>query len=77
MNIVKAQGGIEWVRHIIDYGSRMGAGLQVRVADIDGDGDLDVIAGGKSGLFIAENMAKSPKTACSEETTAVKLTSNC
>jgi hypothetical protein len=58
-----AKGGIEWVRHIIDYGSRMGAGLQVRVADIDGDGDLDVIAGGKSGVFIEENMAKSPRTA--------------
>ena len=56
-----ASGGIEWVRHIIDYGSRMGAGLQVRVADIDGDGDLDVIAGGKSGVFIAENLAKSPR----------------
>jgi hypothetical protein len=39
----------------------MGAGLQVRVADIDGDGDLDVIAGGKSGVFVAENLAKSPR----------------
>jgi hypothetical protein len=58
-----SNGGIEWIRHLIDYGSRMGAGLQVRVADIDGDGDLDVIAGGKSGLFIAENLAKSPKPA--------------
>ncbi len=63
----KGANGIEWVRHIIDYGSRMGAGLQVRVADIDGDGDLDVIAGGKSGLFIAENMAKSPKTAVAKK----------
>jgi hypothetical protein len=53
-----ANGGIEWVRHLIDYGSRMGAGLQVRVADIDGDGDPDVIAGGKSGVFIAENVTK-------------------
>jgi hypothetical protein len=56
-------GGVEWIRHLIDYGSRMGAGLQVRVVDIDGDGDLDVIAGGKSGLFIAENLTKSPKPA--------------
>jgi hypothetical protein len=56
-------GGLEWIRHLIDYGGRMGAGLQIRVADIDGDGDLDVVAGGKSGLFIAENLTKSPKTA--------------
>ena len=53
-----ANGGVEWVRHLIDYGSRMGAGLQIRVADIDGDGDPDIVAGGKSGLFIAENLTK-------------------
>jgi hypothetical protein len=62
-----ANGGIEWVRHIIDYAGRMGAGLQVRVADIDGDGDPDVIAGGKSGVFVAENMAKSPRAAAAKK----------
>ena len=34
--------GIEWIRHIIDFGGRMGGGMQIPVVDIDGDGDLDV-----------------------------------
>jgi hypothetical protein len=54
-------GTIEWVRHIIDYGSRAGGGLQLRVVDVDGDGDSDVISGGKSGLFLAENLTRSSR----------------
>ena len=50
--------GIEWVRHIIDFGGRMGGGMQIPVVDIDGDGDLDVICAGKSGLFLAENLSR-------------------
>jgi len=50
-----------WTRHIIDEGGKMGGGLQIAVTDIDGDGDLDVIASGKTGLFIAENSTKSPR----------------
>ena len=49
---------IEWVKHIIDYGGRAGGGLQIRVVDLDGNGDLDVVSGGKSGLFVAENLTK-------------------
>ena len=36
----------------------MGGGMQIPVVDIDGDGDLDVICAGKSGLFLAENLTK-------------------
>jgi hypothetical protein len=53
--------GIEWVRHVIDYGGRAGGGMQLPVADIDGDGDLDFAAAGKSGVFLFENLTKSPR----------------
>jgi hypothetical protein len=52
-------GGVEWIRHVIDYGGRMGAGMQIPVVDIDGDGDLDIVCPGKSGLFLVENLTKS------------------
>ena len=31
------------------------------VEDIDGDGDRDVITGGKTGLFLSENLMKVPR----------------
>jgi hypothetical protein len=42
---------IQWVKHIIDYSTRTGGGMQLPVADLNGDGRLDLIAPGKSGLF--------------------------
>jgi hypothetical protein len=48
-----------WPRHVIDEGGKMGGGLQIVVIDIDGDGDLDVVASGKTGLYLAENLTKS------------------
>jgi hypothetical protein len=54
-------GGVEWIRHIVDYGGRMGGGVQTVVADIDGDGDLDIVSAGKAGLHVAWNLTKSPK----------------
>ena len=54
----KGASGPEWIRHIIDYGGRMGAGMQIPVVDVDGDGDLDLVCPGKSGLFFVENLTK-------------------
>lgn len=48
----------EWVRHVIDYSTRTGGGMQIPVADLDGDGDLDFVVAGKSGLYLFENKTK-------------------
>jgi FG-GAP repeat len=32
--------------------------MQIGVADLDGDGDLDLAMGGKTGLFVFENLSK-------------------
>ena len=49
---------IVWIKHVIDYSTRAGGGLQVNIADIDGDGDSDIVTAGKSGLFLFENLTK-------------------
>jgi hypothetical protein len=49
---------IEWAKHVIDYGGRTGGGLQIPVADLDNDGDLDFVVAGKSGLFLFENKTR-------------------
>jgi hypothetical protein len=54
----QGSGPVEWIRHIVDFGGRIGGGMQIPVVDIDGDGDLDVICAGKSGLFLLENRSK-------------------
>ncbi|QEH34386.1 FG-GAP repeat protein [Aquisphaera giovannonii] len=37
-----------------------GTGLQVTAVDIDGDGDLDLVCPGKSGLYLFENLGSKP-----------------
>jgi hypothetical protein len=39
----------------------MGGGMQIAVQDLDGDGDLDIVCGGKAGLFVVENLTKQPR----------------
>lgn len=49
---------VVWVRHVIDYSTRTGGGMQIPVADIDKDGDLDFACAGKSGLYLFLNRTK-------------------
>ena len=56
---------VDWHRHLIEYGGRAGAGMQLPATDLDGDGDIDFAAGGKSGLYLFENLsrgARRPRT---------------
>lgn len=54
-------GKIEWARHVVDYGTRTGGGMQIATADLDGDGDIDFACGGKAGVFLFENLTKRHK----------------
>jgi hypothetical protein len=49
---------VEWIRHTIDYGGRVGTGMQIVTEDLDDDGDRDIVMGGKSGLFWIENRSR-------------------
>ncbi len=45
-----------WRRRLISYDAAVGYGLDPKAADVDGDGDLDIVASGRSGLFLLENL---------------------
>lgn len=49
---------MQWVRHVIDFSTNAGGGMQIAVADIDGDGDQDFAVGGKLGVFLFENKTR-------------------
>jgi hypothetical protein len=50
---------------VIDEGTKAGFGLYQTLTDIDGDGDIDIVAPGKSGLYLFENL-RLPKAAPGE-----------
>jgi hypothetical protein len=54
-SIAPRDAPLVWVRHVIEYSTRAGGGIQIAAADINGDGRLDFAAGGKSGLFLFLN----------------------
>ena len=51
-------GAVEWAKHIVDYGSRAGGGMQVTVASVEGKGYPEIVVGGKSGLFLFRRAGK-------------------
>ena len=52
--------GQQWTRDTIASGSQVGFGLDPKVADLDADGDLDLVVCGRSGLYWLENSGHVP-----------------
>lgn len=48
----------KWTRHVVHEGGTVGFGINTGVADMDGDGDIDIVCPGKSGLYLIENLLK-------------------
>lgn len=49
-----------WERTLISQGHGIGFGLDPKVADLDADGDLDLLCPGRSGLYVLENLLQNP-----------------
>ena len=54
---MKSSGVVKFERHIIHEG-RAGTGLQIRVADLDDNGWLDLVVSGKTGLHILKSKGR-------------------
>ncbi len=50
------RGTRTWRRHFVSWGHRCGFDLDPKCADIDDDGDIDIVAAARSGLFLLENL---------------------
>lgn len=48
----------QWNRYVIHEGGTIGFGINTEAKDLDQDGDLDIVAPGKSGLYLFENLLK-------------------
>jgi len=45
-----------WIRHSIHEGGKIAFGISTEARDMDQDGDIDIVAPGKSGLYLFENL---------------------
>jgi hypothetical protein len=52
--LVRRNGKVEWIPHEIDHAS--GVGTQFEVADVNGDGLLDVVTSNKRGVYYFEQV---------------------
>lgn len=65
-----------WDRWLVSGGDRVSMGLDPKVADIDNDGDLDLVTSGRSGLYWLENLGPGTTAAANERNTGVSENPN-
>jgi len=48
----------QFIKHIVTYDDNVGVGMNTQVVDVDNDGDLDLVAPGKTGIHFIENLSR-------------------